>query len=113
MEPMQTIWGWQPALYLFLGGVGAGAFVAAGVFVLTDREGSRSVAGASMWAALGCLGIGLLQLLDHVDGGALVVRVETVSRFLIDAVRFQEPHPVIQPQRFFGDAVQFCELARS
>lgn len=70
METMQTIWGWQPALYLFLGGVGAGAFIAAGVLVLTDREGSRSVAGASMWAALGCLGVGLLLLLSELTNPA-------------------------------------------
>lgn len=66
METMQMIWGWQPALYLFLGGVGAGAFIAAGVLVLTNREGSRSVAGTSMWAALGCLGVGLLLLLSEL-----------------------------------------------
>ena len=46
MEPMQTIWGWQPALYLFLGGVGAGALIAAGMSVVTERGGARSGAGA-------------------------------------------------------------------
>ena len=39
---LQTIWSWQPALYLFLGGMGAGAFVMAAVLFLI---GAVSVAG--------------------------------------------------------------------
>lgn len=66
MGELQMIWGWQPALYLFLGGVGAGAFVAAGVLVLMDRDRNRTVAAASMWAALICLGVGLLLLLSEL-----------------------------------------------
>ena len=63
MEELQMIWGWQPALYLFLGGMGAGAFLAAGVLYLKDAAGSRAVVRASSWAALACLGVGLLLLL--------------------------------------------------
>ncbi len=60
------MWGWQPALYLFLGGVGAGAFLAAGILVFMDRERHRTIAGASMWAAIACLGVGLLLLLSEL-----------------------------------------------
>ena len=34
MIELQSVWGWQPALYLFLGGMGAGAFVVAAVLYL-------------------------------------------------------------------------------
>ena len=35
---MQTVWGWLPAIYLFLGGLGAGAFLVAAVFELTNKR---------------------------------------------------------------------------
>jgi len=35
---MQTIWGWLPAIYLFLGGLGAGCFLVAAVFELTNKR---------------------------------------------------------------------------
>jgi len=35
---MQTAWGWLPAIYLFLGGLGAGAFLVAAVFELTNKR---------------------------------------------------------------------------
>ena len=40
MIELQSVWGWQPALYLFLGGMGAGAFVVAAVLYL--RCGSKA-----------------------------------------------------------------------
>ncbi len=35
---MQTAWGWLPAIYLFLGGLGAGAFIVAAVIELTNKR---------------------------------------------------------------------------
>ncbi len=35
---MQTEWGWLPAIYLFLGGLGAGAFIIAAMFELTNER---------------------------------------------------------------------------
>ena len=70
MEELQFVWGWQPALYLFLGGVGAGAFLAAGVLFLTDREHNRAAIAASLWAAPVCLGVGLLLLLSELTAPA-------------------------------------------
>lgn len=60
------MWGWQPALYLFLGGMGAGAFLVAGTLYLRDRATDRNLLAASMWAALACVGVGLLLLLSEL-----------------------------------------------
>ena len=35
---MQTIWGWLPAIYLFLGGLGAGAFLAAATLEFSGKR---------------------------------------------------------------------------
>lgn len=66
MEELQLVWGWQPALYLFLGGMGAGAFLVAGVLHLTDKENNLKTISISMWAAFGCLALGLLLLLSEL-----------------------------------------------
>ena len=66
MGEMQMVWGWQPALYLFLGGVGAGAFLVAGVLALVDRGRNRTAVSVSMWAAFACLAGGLLLLLSEL-----------------------------------------------
>lgn len=63
---LQTMWSWQPALYLFLGGMGAGAFVMAAVLFLIDRTRHRLIVCASMWAALASLAVGLLLLLSEL-----------------------------------------------
>lgn len=63
---MQTMWGWQPALYLFLGGVGAGAFMAAGSLYFRNKSVDRRLLSACMWASLVCLGVGLLLLLSEL-----------------------------------------------
>lgn len=63
---LQTIWGWQPALYLFLGGMGAGTFVMAAVLYLIDRKRHGLIICASMWAAVASLGVGLLLLLSEL-----------------------------------------------
>lgn len=60
---LQSVWGWQPALYLFLGGMGAGAFIMAAVLYLKDRERNARIVCASMWAAAISLIVGLLLLL--------------------------------------------------
>lgn len=60
---LQSVWGWQPALYLFLGGMGAGAFIMAAILYLKDRERNARVVCVSMWAAAISLIVGLLLLL--------------------------------------------------
>lgn len=66
MEELQTVWGWQPAVYLFLGGMGAGAFLVAGILYLKDGDRNRVTICVSMWTALACLGIGLGLLLSEL-----------------------------------------------
>lgn len=63
---LQSVWSWQPALYLFLGGMGAGAFVMAAVLFLIDRTRHRLIVCVSMWAALASLATGLLLLLAEL-----------------------------------------------
>lgn len=63
---LQLTWSWQPALYLFLGGMGAGAFVMAAVLFLIDRTRHRLIVCVSMWAALFSLAAGLLLLLTEL-----------------------------------------------
>lgn len=63
---LQLTWGWQPALYLFLGGMGAGAFIMAAVLFLIDRTKHRLVVCVSMWAAFASLAVGLMLLLSEL-----------------------------------------------
>lgn len=60
---LQSVWGWQPALYLFLGGMGAGAFIMAAILYLKDKEHHGKIVCVSMWAAAISLVVGLLLLL--------------------------------------------------
>lgn len=66
MEELQMVWGWQPALYLFLGGLGAGASVVAGIMTLRNYEKHRKTVSISFWAAAACLIVGLLLLLTEL-----------------------------------------------
>ncbi len=63
---LQLTWSWQPALYLFLGGMGAGAFIMAAVLFLIDRTKHRLVVCASMWTAFASLAVGLMLLLSEL-----------------------------------------------
>lgn len=60
---LQSVWGWQPALYLFLGGMGAGAFVTAALLYLREGDRHRRIVCGSMGAAALSLAFGLLLLL--------------------------------------------------
>lgn len=66
MEELQFVWGWQPALYLFLGGMGAGAFIAAMVLHFREGQKHRKIIGASVAAAIVCLIVGLLLLVAEL-----------------------------------------------
>ncbi len=60
---LQLTWSWQPALYLFLGGMGAGAFIMTAVLYLRDQAKHHLVVCVSMWAAFVSLAVGLMLLL--------------------------------------------------
>lgn len=66
MVEFQTVWGWQPALYLFLGGMGAGALVFAGILTLIDRKHHNTTICISQWIAAACMAVGLLLLLSEL-----------------------------------------------
>ena len=66
MSELQMIWSWQPALYLFLGGMGAGAFIMAAIISFVDRVGSARTICISMWASTACLVVGLLLLVSEL-----------------------------------------------
>ena len=66
MVELQTVWGWQPALYLFLGGMGAGAFVMAAILYLRRGAQLRRTVAVSTWIAVFCLVAGLLCLLTEL-----------------------------------------------
>ena len=66
MIELQTVWGWQPALYLFLGGLGAGTFVVATLIHFITKSHRKPVV-AAMWFAIVFLAVGLLLLLTELS----------------------------------------------
>ena len=66
MTELQTHWGWLIAIYLFLGGLGAGASVATHVLPLIARDRFCSTMRAGAWFGAIALGIGAAVLLIHV-----------------------------------------------
>lgn len=66
MEGLELVWGWQPAAYLFLGGLGAGTFATAAVLFLKDRQQAKWPINIAMWASIACLGVGLLFLVTEL-----------------------------------------------
>lgn len=66
MIELQSVWGWQPALYLFLGGMGAGAFVMAAILYLRRGDKLARTVAVSAWLAVFALVAGLLCLLTEL-----------------------------------------------
>lgn len=66
MIELQTVWGLQPGLYLFLGGVGAGTFFVAGLVHLITKA-HRRVVSAAMWCSIVFLAIGLGLLITELS----------------------------------------------
>ncbi len=67
MVELQDTWSWLPAIYLFLGGLSAGAFLTT-AFVKLARPGrfEKTVTGG-MWITVGALAIGLFSLIAEVE----------------------------------------------
>lgn len=66
MTELQFVWGWQPALYLFLGGLGAGSFVVAAIMAFADYERNRKTIGTVAVLSFACLAVGLVLLLTEL-----------------------------------------------
>lgn len=66
MYELDLIWGWQPALYLFLGGLGAGTFLAAAYLHFAGKGRYRKLVSIASFAAFACVAVGLLLLLAEL-----------------------------------------------
>ncbi len=66
MNELQTTWGWLVALYLFLGGIGAGAAITAHLIALVAGERRAKTVAFGAWVGAFALGIGSLVLLADV-----------------------------------------------
>ena len=62
----QTMWVWEPAIYLFLGGLAGGAFFATTVVRLWSKDRFSKVAVLGPWVSVFALIIGLLFLVVDV-----------------------------------------------
>jgi len=63
---LQTTWGWLPAIYLFLGGLGAGAFCVTAILQLVSGERFKSTIKFGAWTSVVAIALGLLALLVDV-----------------------------------------------
>ncbi|RDB57691.1 polysulfide reductase [Paraeggerthella hongkongensis] len=66
MVELQTTWGWLPAIYLFLGGLGAGAYVTVSILRLAKPGSFKRTVTGGVWIAVASLAIGLLALISEV-----------------------------------------------
>ncbi len=66
MTQLQTEWGWLVAIYLFLGGLGAGAMVTSAVLALATGERFRSTVRFAAWASAVVIALGTACLLFDV-----------------------------------------------
>lgn len=64
---LQTQWGWQIALYLFLGGLGAGTLLVAGIVNIKRGEAMKKPVRFGAWAGTLCLIVGVLLLVTEVS----------------------------------------------
>ena len=67
MVELQTTWSWLPAIYLFLGGLGAGAFLTASILRLAKPGRFKKTVTGGVWTAVAALAIGLLALVSEVE----------------------------------------------
>lgn len=67
MGELQQVWGWQPALYLFLGGLSAGAFLTVSILRLAKPGEFYKTVRGGVWVAAAALALGLLALISEVE----------------------------------------------
>jgi formate-dependent nitrite reductase membrane component NrfD len=66
VDGLQTTWGWLVAVYLFLGGLGAGCFVATAMVALTTGERFKATVRFGAWLSAITIAAGVLVLLLDV-----------------------------------------------
>lgn len=67
MVALQTTWSWLPAIYLFLGGLSAGAFLTVSILRLARPGCYGKVVMRGSWVAVVALAVGLLALISEVE----------------------------------------------
>ena len=67
MVELQTTWGWLPAIYLFLGGLGAGAYVTVSILRLAKPDKFKKTVTGGVWIVVAALAIGLVALVSEVS----------------------------------------------
>lgn len=67
MAELQTVWGWLPAIYLFLAGLSAGTFLAVAVLRLAKPGRFERTAMRGAWVAVILLAVGLVALLLETE----------------------------------------------
>lgn len=67
MPELQDTWSWLPAIYLFLGGLSAGAFLTAALIRVFQPGRFKKTVMGSMWIAVAALAIGLFALIAEVE----------------------------------------------
>ena len=67
MVELQTTWSWLPAIYLFLGGLSAGAFLTVSILRLVKPDRFKKTVTGGVWTAVAALAIGLLALVSEVE----------------------------------------------
>lgn len=67
MVELQSTWTWLPAIYLFLGGVSAGAMLIVALLKLAGRGRFKTTITVGSWAATIALACGLLALVAEVE----------------------------------------------
>src|SRR5512140_2168682 len=78
IDPLLRVWGWEIPVYLFLGGLVAGAMVIVGVLVLLRRHrGERSVCGTLPAVGAALLSLGMLALFLDLEHKLYVWRLYT------------------------------------
>lgn len=67
MVELQDTWSWLPAIYLFFGGLSAGAFLTSAFVRLFKPEQFRQTVMGGMWITVAALAIGLFSLISEVE----------------------------------------------
>lgn len=64
---IQTMWSWEPAIYLFLGGLAGGTFFVSALVRLITKDKFSRLATVAPWVSFIALAIGLLCLIIEVE----------------------------------------------
>lgn len=64
---IQTMWGWEPAIYLFLGGLAGGTFFISALVRLATKDRFQRLSVVAPWVSFAALAVGLFCLVIEVE----------------------------------------------